>query len=279
MTGRMASGLCRDLDLLDVLSSQEAVRGSGLGVSRIAQLCQRQKSQVSRALAGMLEAGLVERDPDTLAYRCGWRLFDLAAATRESHLVHSARPCMERLATSVGRPAYLCALRGYNIAVLLAEPASHNSRGAGKQGVTAPALHTAAGRLLMSEWEEMTARTAFAHTPAVQGMPSAEALLEDLRRIRGAGYAQLDGEFHNGLGGMAAPVRDFTAGVVAAISVPVHPNRSLPGHDAVFRATLRCAAQLSYAMGYSEPSRLARTSILAGSGKCPTQGCRRVMCG
>ncbi|MFD4569991.1 IclR family transcriptional regulator [Streptomyces sp. NPDC058467] len=278
MTVQMTSGLRRDLDLLDALSSQEAIAASGLGVNRIAELCQRQKSQVSRALASMLQAGLVERDPETLAYRCGWRLFDLAAATRESHLVHSARPSMERLAGSVGRPAYLCALRGYNVAVLSAEPIAHRSRNASKEGVMVPALHTSAGRVLMSEREDITVRTAFAHTPAMDGMPSADALLEVLRRIRGAGYAHLDGEFHKGLAGLAAPVRDFTAGVVAAVTVPVSADRNSSASNAVLKETLRCAAELSYALGHSEPSRVAKPPMLVGPRRCPTPGCRDALC-
>ncbi|WP_433456499.1 IclR family transcriptional regulator (plasmid) [Streptomyces sp. CA-142005] len=250
------------MDLLDALSSQEAIRASGLGVNRVAQLCGRQKSQVSRALAGMYQVGLVDRDPETLAYRCGWRLYDLAAATRESHLVHSARPCMQRLATSVGQPAYLCVLRGDKIVVLLAEPACSAGRGVGAEGLTVPALHTSAGRVLMSEWEETTVRAALAHGPAVPGLPGAEALCDELRRVRSAGYALLDGEFHNGLGGVAAPVRDFNARAVAAVSVPIYPSRTVAGPDAMCRATLRCAAQLSYALGYSEPSRAARAATV-----------------
>ncbi|MCX4515828.1 IclR family transcriptional regulator [Streptomyces sp. NBC_01619] len=238
------------MDLLDVLSSQEAIRASGLGVSRIARLCGRDKSQVSRALAGLLQVGLVDRDPETLAYRCGWRLYDLAAATRESHMVHSAGPCMQRLAAEVGQPAYLCVLRGDNVVVLLAESASQISRGAGVEGLTVPILYTSAGRVLMSEWEENAVRAAFAQMPTMHGLSGVDALWEELQRIRSAGYAQLDGQFHNVLGGVAVPVRDFRARIVAAISVPSQPSRTSQGPDATYRATLHCAVHLSYALGY-----------------------------
>lgn len=279
MSGQMAHGLRRDLELLDALCTQEAVAASGLGVSRIAELCQRQKSQVSRALAGLLQAGLVERDPETLAYRCGWRLFDLAAAARDSHLVNSARPCLEELAVSMARPAYLCALRGYNVAVLGAEPVAFQGRCVTKEGVTIAALHTSAGRVLVSEIDAAFARIALAHTPAMPATPSADVLLKELERIRTAGYAHLDDEFHNGLAGIAAPVRDFTARVVAAVSVSAPLSRtSLPTHDAAVRATLRCATQLSYAMGYSEPAQGVRSSMLPGPRLCPALGCEDAVC-
>lgn len=252
MTGRSASGLRRDVDLLDVLSSQEAIRASGLGVSRIARLCGRDKSQVSRALAGLLQVGLVDRDPETLAYRCGWRLYDFAAATRESHMVRSAGPCLQRLAAEVGQPAYLCALRGSNVVVLLAESASPIARGAGVEGLTVPVLYTSSGRVLMSEWEETAVRAAFAQIPVMPGISGVDELWEELQQIRSAGYAQLDGQFHNGLGGVAVPVRDFRARIVAAISVPVHPSRTSQSPGTTYRATAHCAVRLSYALGYSD---------------------------
>jgi DNA-binding IclR family transcriptional regulator len=75
-------GLRRDLDLLEALASPEAQRAGGLGVVRLAQLTGREKSQVSRALKALAEEGIVERDPDTLGYRLGWRLFSLVAGPR-----------------------------------------------------------------------------------------------------------------------------------------------------------------------------------------------------
>ncbi|MFI8219969.1 IclR family transcriptional regulator [Streptomyces sp. NPDC085932] len=269
----MAHGLRRDLELLEALCSQEAVTQFGLGVNRIAQLCQRQKSQVSRALAGLLQAGLVERDPETLAYRCGWRLFDLAAATRDSQLVQSARPCLEELAASLGRPAYLCALRGSGVTVLVAEPVAFQGRCVVKEGTAAAALHTAPGRVLMSESAEPAVRSTWDQTPAVPHTAGLDQVLAHLRQIRAAGYAHLGGEYRNGLGGIAAPVRDFTTRMVAAVSVPAHPDRVTSQEDAVIRATQRCAAQLSYAMGYAEPARRVRSSMVTTSRPCTTPGC------
>ena len=72
-------GLGRDVALLEALASDEAGRTDGLGVAAVARLTGREKSQVSRALRALADAGLVERDEDTLVYRLGWRLFSLAA--------------------------------------------------------------------------------------------------------------------------------------------------------------------------------------------------------
>ncbi|WIX77895.1 helix-turn-helix domain-containing protein [Amycolatopsis carbonis] len=68
-------GLRRDLDLLEALASTEAQRAGGLGVVRLAEVTGREKSQVSRALKALALEGVVERDPDTLRYCMGRRLF------------------------------------------------------------------------------------------------------------------------------------------------------------------------------------------------------------
>ena len=57
---------------------------------RLAELVGSDKSQTSRTLATLAEGGLVERDPDTLAYRIGWQVFALAARAGEPRLLAAA---------------------------------------------------------------------------------------------------------------------------------------------------------------------------------------------
>src|ERR1044071_8401662 len=90
-------GLRRDLDLLEALASAEAQRAGGLGVVRLAALTGREKSQVSRALKALALEGVVERDPDTLRYRMGRRLFSLVARSAEVRLRGAANPVMPSL--------------------------------------------------------------------------------------------------------------------------------------------------------------------------------------
>ena len=76
------AALTRGLGVLELLADDAA--GSGLGVVRLAALLGDDKSQVSRTLQTLAEHGYVERDPDSLAYRLGWRVFALAARTGDA---------------------------------------------------------------------------------------------------------------------------------------------------------------------------------------------------
>ncbi|MEU9015057.1 IclR family transcriptional regulator [Streptomyces sp. NPDC048479] len=259
MSARTAIGLRRDLEILEVLCSPEAIRGAGLGVMRIAQLTGREKSQISRALASMKEEGLVDRDADTLAYRCGWRLYALAASTRESRLVYTASPCLRRLVAQIRETAYLCALRGHSVMTLLTESAPHAFRSMGWEGLTVPVAQTSAGRVLISDWEDAVVRASFTdetlrQAPQTQRVRSVDALIEELRAIRSAGYAKVDGELEEGLVGVSAPVRDFRGHVIAAVNVSAPRHRLKDRLDAAGKLTIRYATQLSHALGHISAS-------------------------
>ena len=92
MRTESATGLRRGIAILLALEG-----GEEFGVTRIAELVGREKSQVSRTLKVLADLGLVERDPENLAYRLGWRMFTLAAAAGDRRLTDSAPRCLEEL--------------------------------------------------------------------------------------------------------------------------------------------------------------------------------------
>ncbi|GAA3679754.1 IclR family transcriptional regulator [Nonomuraea antimicrobica] len=243
-----ASGLRRDLELLDVLATYGGT-GGGVGVVRVAELVGREKTQVSRALASLAEEGLVERDPDTLGYRLGWRLYALAARTSETRLVAIAGPYLRRLVAQIHETVHLCVLRGGDVLTLLSESPSHAFRGVGWEGISVAVPATSAGRVLISDWEPDAVRDWF--TPerlAAAGalrLGGTEALLEELARIRIRGYATVDEEFEVGVVGCSAPVRDFRGRVVAALNIAAPKGRLGDKLDLAGRITAKIADELT----------------------------------
>lgn len=245
---RNASGLARDLDILEAVASETT---DGIGVTRVAALVGREKSQVSRALASLAAAGLVDRDPDSRGYRVGWRLFALAGRTAESRLARLATPVLREVVGRVQETTVLCVLRGVDVVTVASEAPSHAFRGVGWVGVAFPAAATSAGRVLVSEWTEPAIRAHFtAERLAAAGahprLRTVDELLTELATIRRRGFATVDQEFEDGVVGCSAPVRDFSGRIAAAINVTAPKGRLGDRLDAAGRMVAQAAHEIGH---------------------------------
>ncbi|WAB82354.1 IclR family transcriptional regulator [Microcella daejeonensis] len=275
---RNAAGLQRDLDLLELLASPEGLSAGGLGVSRVAQLAGRDKAVISRTLATLADAGLVERDPETLQYRLGHQLYALAARTREAQLVTRALPYLRRVVRATHETTHLCVLRAGTVLTLVSEMSEYAFRGVGWEGVSTAAWNTSAGRVLVSGWTEQNLREWYSvhghdraiTSPAAPTVPAfgasspaepipgtsvvtdVEAFLAEITRIRRQGYAKVDEEFEAGVVGVSAPVFDFRGTVIAAFNVSAPKHRLAAHLDAAGRVVTSIARELSEQMGAPE---------------------------
>lgn len=266
---RNSAGLRRDLELLDVLAEGDALGRGSMGVVRIAEIVGRDKGQVSRTLATLAEAGLVTRDPDTLGYSLGHRLYALAARTAEAHLVREAAPSLRRIVGATHETTHLCVLRGGNVLTLSSELSEYQFRGLGWQGVSTAAWMTSSGRVLISEfsppeladWYRLHGhdesvlhpgdrRDGWApppstNPPRTQRVTDLESLIREIGRIRERGYAVVDEEFEAGVVGVSAPVRGATGEIVAAINISAPKGRLGDRLESAGRLTARVAEELS----------------------------------
>ncbi|MEV0390263.1 IclR family transcriptional regulator [Nonomuraea sp. NPDC050643] len=258
-----SAGLRRDMEILEVLAGHGDERDAdGFGVSWIAQRLGREKSQVSRALRALELEGMVERDPLSRRYRLGWRLFALASRTQHVRLARVAAPYVRRLVVAFDEDAYLCVLRGNMVLTLLSVPSSRAYHRVW-EGVSIPVIMAAAGRSLLSEWDEERVRELLrAGLPS--GLDSAvgsqEKWLADLAHVRTAGYAISDVELEDSQAGVSAPVRDHRGLVTAAISVSVTRSAAHGRLHEMGAVVAETAHELSGALGLppgdGEPHRI-----------------------
>lgn len=272
---RNTSGLTRDIEILEILGSPEAAPG-GLGVVRVAQLTGRDKAVVSRSLATLAEAGLVERDESTLAYRLGSRLYAMAGLTLESRLVWKSRPILRRTAQQARETTHLCVLRGGNVLTIASELSPHEFRTTGWEGVTTAAWRTPSGRVLLSDWDEVALERWYeehgqdqvivgplpshsAGFAVLQVPPADKAIVSDLpslhselERIRETGYALLDEELELGVVGASAPVRDYNGRIIAALNVSAPKMRIGDRLESLARFVASAAGELSRQLGAAE---------------------------
>lgn len=272
---RNSSGLARDVEILEILGGAEADRGNGLGVMRIAQLTGRDKAIISRSLATLSDAGLVDRDAETRTYRLGSRLFSLAARTLESTLAAEARLHLRRIARATRETTHLCVLRGGNVLTLQSELSPHEVRSTGWEGILTAAWRTPSGRVLISDWDRASLAAWYAEhgqdrpvvgpldpVMAASGFQVLEApplekamvrdfdsLLVELQRIRERGYATLDEELERGVVGASAPIVDFSGRIIAAINVSAPKERIGGQLDKLGAYVAHAAGELSQHLG------------------------------
>ena len=272
---RNSSGLARDAEILELLGTAEAMRDGGLGVLRVAQLTGRDKAAISRALATLADAGLVDRDEATQLYRLGARLYALAARTLESRMVSISRPHLRRVAQATRETTHLCVLRGGNVLTIMSELSPHEVRATGWEGVTTAAWRTPSGRVLLSDWDRGSLERWYAehgHDRAIVGpgdplmteagfsvLPAPPAdkavitdfasLLDEIARIRTHGYALLDEELEGGVVGASAPVFDLNGRIIAAINVSAPKMRMGERLTTLGRYVAEAAAALSEQLG------------------------------
>lgn len=272
---RNSSGLTRDVEILELLGDAEAFRNGGLTMSRIAELTGRDKAVISRALATLAEAGLVDRDDTTLSYRVGGRIYALAGRTAQATLAARARTSLRQIAQSTRETTHLCVLRGGNVLTLISELSSHEFRTTGWEGITTAAWRTPSGRVLISDWDEASIENwynehgrdsallgpldpalASAGFAVLESPPHDKAvvtdfasLLNEIDRIRQRGYALLDEELEIGVVGASAPIFDFTGRIVAAVNVSGPKSRIGHQLDALGEYVAKAAGAFSESIG------------------------------
>ncbi|MEC3975449.1 IclR family transcriptional regulator [Amycolatopsis sp. H20-H5] len=249
-------GLRRDVDLLDALASDEAAQRGGLGVVRLAQLTGREKSQVSRALKALADAGIVERNPDNLEYQLGWRLFSLAARTTANRLARVAEPVMRRLSGEFEETTHLCVLRERDVLTVLSVSPGHSFRMPDWEGEPAHAACTSAGRVLLMDSTPDQLYVRFGNAEPLCGEhPTRTRTVPELcvvvNRFRELGYGTEDEEFEAGLVGASAPIRDFRGRAVAAINISAPKRRLGPRLDEAGRRLAAAAGTVSAQLGFS----------------------------
>lgn len=182
-------------------------------------------------LVRTLEAVGGLRLEDGKGYVLGPALITLGqAALRATRLPDIARPHMEALHEQLDETIVLTVLDGDEVVYVERLEADKILIPRTRLGSRLPAYATATGQVLLSGLDdaEVRARTrARTFEPlAPNTLRDIDQLLERLREIRRCGYAINDEELAVGHRSIAAPVRDHTGGVVAAVSVSVPAARA-----------------------------------------------------
>ncbi|HVG66558.1 MAG TPA: IclR family transcriptional regulator [Gaiellales bacterium] len=243
----------RGVEVLLALGSEQAIAQGGLGVTRIAEQLGREKSQISRTLKILAEHGLVDRDPDTLAYRLGWRIFALANLAGERRLLDEGRPLLQRLVARLSERAHVSVLQGTDTLTIASESSAQSLQAVGWVGRMVPAYCTSVGQALLLDHSRAELGMVFEDVRFERlGPNTARNVAQLAARIEAArerGYALADEEMEPGLLAVAAPVRDAHGRIVAALNVSGPRFRLIDRLDVMGREVAAAGVELSKALG------------------------------
>jgi IclR family KDG regulon transcriptional repressor len=188
-----------------------------LSVADVARALGVDRSIASRLLAALAARHYVSQDARTGRFRLGIRTLELGSLyLQHDRLTAAAVPHLEALARRTEGIANLFVLHDGEAIRLAAYPARPMT------GIRVPAHCTAAGKVLLAALDgdglaALLGRRGLApSTPnSITDRAGLDACLEDVRR---SGVAREDEERNLGRGCLAAPVRDVTGRVVAAVS-------------------------------------------------------------
>lgn len=222
------------------------------------------KSTVFRILATLTARRLLDRDEQSQTYRLGMLSLVIGArAMGELDLRRSARPHLESLVTATGETVHLSILSEDNALCIDKLDASRSMRMASFVGFLDPLHCSGVGKALLAFQDEpvrqqLMARMRFEpHTPHTITNPA--QLAEQIVEIRQRGYAIDDEEIEQGLRCVAAPIRDHSGAVVAAVSISGPTTRvTEAGLGELSKAVEACALTISEELG--APKRPEKTT-------------------
>lgn len=242
----------RALDVIEAL-----IKVGPASLATIAEEAGCTRPAAFRILRTLRARGYALQDGARGLWRLGARWSGVAgSADRQQALAHAAQPHLAALATQCGENAYLhvrTGLEAESIALHRADPSIHVYHEVG----TRLPLHAGPGRLLL------------AHAPAriqaqllAQRLPryttttrtDLSGIMADLQRIRVRGWLITAEEVHPGAIALAAPVRDASGDVVAALTIVAPRTRMSPRRPrSLLPSLLREAAALSRRLGSTQP--------------------------
>jgi DNA-binding IclR family transcriptional regulator len=241
------------LSLMEMLAIERRPMSLGEMASR---LCMK-PSTLHHLLVTLKRRGFLEQDPATRQYRLGLRALAVGLAVAETlDIRRVAEPHLRRLTEATGETANLAVFDGGAVIYIAQSLPDRVMRTFARLGARVPAHCTGVGKVLMSDLPPGDLRGVIGDGELQRFTPrtlcSVKDLEAELERVRSAGFAVDDGEREEGVTCIAAPVRDGTGRVIAAISVSGPAARLGAGdRTGLVNLVMGAARDLSASLGYA----------------------------
>lgn len=227
-----------------------------LGVSELARRLGLGKSTVHRLLQTLAEGDLIERNPRTGRYRLGLKLYELGTiVSSRIDLYEAVAMHIDDLRDQTRETVHVAILDGLEVVYVERRESSHTLRLFGRVGRRNLANCTSTGKVLLAFLDpgelDRLLDGALLDSRTPHTITDPDELRRELEDVRERGFAQNINEAEIGVASVAAPIRDATGEVVAAISVAGPTTRFHPGaFGSLAGATVGAAEVISARLGY-----------------------------
>jgi IclR family KDG regulon transcriptional repressor len=241
----------KTIDILDCFNLQSPL----LGITEISRRLNLPKSTTQRIVNNLRYHGLIEQDQATGKYRLGVRLFELGIrALRHMELPRRAEPHLHALTERTGETSTLAVLDHFE-ALYVGRAESSRMIRASSIGSRMPLHCTAIGKVLLSSLSEAEIERFFLEKElpprTAKTATDPDVLRSHLQQVRTQGYAFDVDEFEEGLICIAAPVRNHSSQIIAAVGIAFPAARA---DDTRQRELLKVVCDtvtvISHEMGY-----------------------------
>lgn len=228
----------------------------GLGVTELAKRSGNTKARAFRLLGTLENCGLVQRVGDSATYCLGVRALALgAAASEQISLTRLAKTYLPTLSARCNETVLLRVRDGLESITVARWESTHAVRIHTPLGDRRPLHVGASGKLLLAYapkdvQDTVLGRELTRYTPATITNPA--KLMKELAKVAKDGYSVSFAERTADTVSIAAPVRDVSGNVIAALSITGPVTRiNKDNHGKLIELVVEGAQQLSTELGFA----------------------------
>lgn len=215
--------MINSVDRAMAILCQYSQRVKELGVTELSRLLDLPKSTVHGLVKTLEARGFLARNTENGKYRLGLKIYELGMAYSTGiELQTAAKPVAQALSAKYCKSVHVAIYAGGMAVFVMKAEHQEYLMAVPRSGLSFPAHSTAAGKVLLAhlpgaELEKYLAEDLYPLTRRT--ITDAKFLSPELERVKSRGYAVDNEETFSGIGCVAAPIRDQSRQVVAAISL------------------------------------------------------------
>ena len=253
---RPVKSLIKALTILDALGDHPG----GMGITELSGSLKAPKSTIHHLIATLETMGYAVFDLRTSKYILGSRVARLGEQlNQQSHLLTFGVRALEELTRVCGEASHLAISEGTEVVFISREETNEPIRISFGMGHRAPAHCTGLGKIFLAALSDHEISILYKDkrrlnqlTP--RSIATLKPLLSEIASVRKEGIAHDNQEYMSGLYCMAAPVRDFSSRVIAAMSLSVFKHHLTSERKAFLKSALiHASVQLSEKLGFQAP--------------------------